>query len=140
MDRALLERHLAHILDQVALLHRRAEPGRIATDPVQLAFVTYTLQTAIQAAIDAAALIVAERRCGAARTHRELFEKLAGDGWLPEESLSLWRRIVAFRNVVVHRYVDVDHEVVAAIARDHLGDLRSFARAIRRRLDGEVGP
>jgi uncharacterized protein YutE (UPF0331/DUF86 family) len=134
MDRALLERHLGHIRDSVALLRERGRIDRLATDPVQLGFVVHTLQTAIQAAIDAAAMIASERRLGAARTNRELFEKLASDGWLAASDVDLWRRIVGFRNIVVHRYLSVEHQVVATIARDHLGDFERFATAIEARL------
>jgi hypothetical protein len=34
MDRALLERHLGHIRDSVALLRERGRIDRLATDPV----------------------------------------------------------------------------------------------------------
>lgn len=35
MDRALVEKHLAHIVEMVERLRRHARPGELATDPVQ---------------------------------------------------------------------------------------------------------
>lgn len=134
MDRELVEKHLTHIVEQVELLRRFGRPERLDQDPVQLGFVAHTLQTAVQAAIDVAAIVVAERRLGEPRSNRQMFEKLASDGWIPTESVDLWKRIVGFRNTVVHRYLDVDPGIVRAIVENHLDDLISFARAVRDRL------
>lgn len=87
MDRELVEKHLTHIVDQVELLRRFGRPERLDEDPVQLGFVAHTLQTAVQAAIDVAVVVVAERRLGEPRSNRQMFEKLASDGWI---RLSRW--------------------------------------------------
>ncbi len=44
------------------------------------------------------------------------------------------RRAIGFRNVLVHGYDAVDLDVVEDIIRSRLGDLRTFAAVIRRRL------
>lgn len=133
MDRTLLEKQLVHIAESVALLRRLVVIERLETDPVQLGFATYTLQTAVQAAIDVAAMIVADRKLGEPRTNKEMFAKLAGDGWIPVEAVDLWKRIVSFRNVVVHRYLAVDVRVVRQILEHHLDDLLEFVRSVRAR-------
>jgi uncharacterized protein YutE (UPF0331/DUF86 family) len=134
MDRALIEKHLAHVTASVELVRRHAKPEQLLVDPVQFGFVVHTLQTAVQAAIDAAAIVVSERKLGEPATNRDLFGKLAQDGWLDEAHAMLWSRIVAFRNIVVHRYLQVDPQIVRAIAVGHLDDLLDFVRSIRRRL------
>ena len=35
-----------------------------------------------------------------------------------------------FRNLLVHKYWDVDYARVYDVLREHLGDLREFVRAI----------
>jgi len=137
MDTSLVEKHLAHVASSVDLLRRLGQPDRLASDPVQFGFVVHTLQTAVQSAIDVAAIIASERKLGEPDTNRQLFEKLAQDGWLGAENTDVWSRIVAFRNIVVHRYLQVDPRVVRAILTDHLDDLLTFVSSIRRRL-GEV--
>lgn len=99
-----------------------------------MGFVIHTLQTAIQAAIDVAAIVVAERHLGEPANYRDLFAKLAGDGWIAGTDTEVWRRIVGFRNTVVHRYLDVDPMIVKAIVESHLDDLLGFARMIREKL------
>lgn len=134
MDARLVERHLSHIATHVELLRRHGKPDQITTDPVQFGFVVHTLQTAIQAAIDVAAIVVSERHLGEPETNREMFVKLAGDGWLETADADLWSHIVSFRNIVVHRYLQVDAKVVRGIVDDHLQDLLRFVTAVRARL------
>jgi uncharacterized protein YutE (UPF0331/DUF86 family) len=64
MDRTIVEKHLAHIVECVDLLRRLGKPGEVHRDPTQFGFVVHTLQTAVQAAIDAASIIMSERRLG----------------------------------------------------------------------------
>lgn len=133
-DRSLIDKRLAHIVEAVESLRLLARPESVESDPVQRGFVEHTLQTAIQAMIDVAAALVSELRLGEPRTHTELFDRLATAGWLPESQARTCRKIVAFRNVVVHRYLDVDPAIVRAILESHLGDLTEFVRTIRSRL------
>jgi uncharacterized protein YutE (UPF0331/DUF86 family) len=42
----------------------------------------------------------------------------------------LWRRVIGFRNVIVHDYLDVDRAIMYDIVRNRLGDLRELQRAI----------
>ncbi len=118
MDAALIEKHLAHVVSNVELLRRHGQMDRLDADSVQFGFVVHTLQTAVQSAIDVAAILVSERSLGEPGTNREMFTKLAQDGWITTADADLWRRIVAFRNIVVHRYLQVDVAVVRKIAAD----------------------
>lgn len=50
-DRQLIEKRLAWIESSLERLRHHARPDAIESDPLQLAFVEHTLQTAIHAAI-----------------------------------------------------------------------------------------
>ena len=134
MDPLVVEKHLIHIVETVDLLRKRARPAALASDPAELYFVVYALQTAVQAAIDVAAIIVSWRRLGEPRTNRELFQKMAQDGWIRAEDVVIWNGIVAFRNIVVHRYLQVDPAVVGTIVEQRLDDLLGFVRQVRDRM------
>ena len=41
-----------------------------------------------------------------------------------------WRRIVAFRNILVHAYTDIDHRIVWDIIQTWLGTLREKVKEI----------
>jgi uncharacterized protein YutE (UPF0331/DUF86 family) len=134
MDKVLIEKHLVFLGEAVAALKQHGKPASLATDPVQFGFVVHSLQTAVQAAIDVAAMIVSARKLGEPTTNREMFEKLATDGWVTPSESAVWIRIVSFRNIVVHRYLQVDVRVVRSIVENHLEDLLGFARSVRDRL------
>lgn len=57
-------------------------------------------------------MIVSLRRLGEPRTNREIFRKLAQDGWITVTDGEAWWGIVSLRNIVVHRYLDVDPIIV----------------------------
>ncbi|MCS7065544.1 MAG: DUF86 domain-containing protein, partial [Fimbriimonadales bacterium] len=63
-------------------------------------------------------------------SYPECFE-LLGEAQITDESLTdNLRRMARFRNLLVHRYWDVDDHQVLQIARTHLVDLERFLQAI----------
>jgi uncharacterized protein YutE (UPF0331/DUF86 family) len=65
-------------------------------------------------------------------SYPECFE-LLGEAQMIEASLAEnLRRMARFRNLIVHRYWDVDDQRVLEIARTQLGDLEQFLAAIGR--------
>lgn len=131
---ALVEKKLARILQSVQELRSMADPATLGQDLRTERFVLYTLQTAIQAALDVASHVVSDDRLGEPRTNAELFILLQRAGWVPLELLPHLRAMVGFRNVVVHGYDDVDLSIVREILTHHLSDLERFVEAVRARL------
>ena len=84
-DSGIVAKKLAYIETCVRELRTLARPEAIQEDIREQRFVAYTLQTAIQAALDVAAHIVADERLGEPRTNRALFEILVRHGWIPLE-------------------------------------------------------
>jgi uncharacterized protein YutE (UPF0331/DUF86 family) len=133
-DAALLAKRLALIETCVTQLRTLARPDAIRHDLREQRFVEHTLQIAIQAALDVASHVVSDRRLGEPRTIRELFDLLARDGWIPGPLAESLRRMVGFRNILVHGYDDVDLAVVQDVVVNHLDDLLAFVEAIRGRV------
>ncbi len=132
-DDALIQKRLAFITDCVAEIRQLGRAEELLADKVQRRFVEHTLQIAIQAMIDVAFAIAAEHNLGEPEGNRHVFDELAAAGWITEPMAGLCRRMVAFRNVVVHRYLQVDPRIVQSIVERDLEDLLSFVRAIRDR-------
>ena len=133
-DAPLVKKKLAQIDTCVEELRRLANPGEIDRDIRERRFVEHTLQLAIQAALDVASHVASDERLGEPRTNRELFELLERAGWIATPLAASLRNMAGFRNILVHGYDDVDLGVVRDILERHLGDLTSFASAIRDRL------
>ncbi len=133
-DRELIRKRLAYVVTCVEDLRRHAEPERIEVDPVQRRFIEHTLQLAIQSMLDVASSIVSSERLGEPKTNHELFDLLAQGGWIPLGRVERYRHIVGFRNVLVHRYLDVDAAIVREVAVEHLEDLLAFVAGLRDKL------
>jgi uncharacterized protein YutE (UPF0331/DUF86 family) len=85
-----------------------------------------TLQMAIESCLDIANHVVADSKLRIPSTYAETFDVLTEAGLLnPSMQLSM-RRMVGFRNIVVHEYARVDADHVVRILHEHLGDLAAF--------------
>jgi uncharacterized protein YutE (UPF0331/DUF86 family) len=133
-DKELIAKKLALIETCVEQLRRLARPAAIATDVREERFVEHTLQIAVQAALDVASHIVSDERLGEPRTNRELFDLLERSAWVAPGLAATMRRMVGFRNILVHGYEIVDVRVVIEIVEHGLDDLLAFVAAIRARL------
>lgn len=127
---------LARVTARLEVLdgYAATDPEELLADRVRLGDLKYTFQTAIEACIDAAHHLVADRGLGVPDTNAEAFRSLAKAGILDHDLGLRMAGSVGFRNVLVHGYADVDdRQVVANLAeRDAL---RSFVAAMTRLLD-----
>jgi uncharacterized protein YutE (UPF0331/DUF86 family) len=129
----LIEKRLAFIVDCVAEVRQLGRIDQLRTDKVQERFVEHTLQIAIQAMLDVAYAIASDHNLGEPADHRQVFDRLAAAGWITPALAALCRRMVAFRNIVVHRYLQVDVAILQRIVERDLDDLLGFARSLRDR-------
>lgn len=132
----LVHKRLAFIADCVAEIRKLGRVDLLASDKVQERFVEHTLQIAIQAMLDVAYAIASDNNLGEPSDHRQVFDRLAAAGWITDAQCALCRRMVAFRNVVVHRYLQVDVTILQRIVERDLEDLLGFVRSIRDRVGG----
>jgi uncharacterized protein YutE (UPF0331/DUF86 family) len=130
-DADLVEKKLAFILTCVAQLRANAKPRAIASDIVQRRFIEHTLQLAIQAIIDVASHIASDDRLGEPATNHALLDLLHGAGWIDDSQRTALRKMIGFRNVLVHEYVEVDLAIVQDVVEHRLDDLERFVDAIR---------
>jgi len=92
------------------------------------------LLRACETAIDLAMHAVRVRTLGAPQSSRDAFAMLVAAGLLEPDLGDTMQRMVGFRNVAVHRYRDLEVDVLHAIVRDHLADLEAFASQMVRAL------
>ena len=92
------------------------------------------LLRACETAIDLAMHAVRVRALGAPQSSRDAFAMLVTAGLLDRTLGDALQRMVGFRNIAVHRYQDLDIDVLHAIVRHQTGDLEAFAAAMVRAL------
>ncbi len=80
------------------------------------------LQIAAQCCIDIGNHIISVKKASFPKGYGEIFVKLYEIGVIDEETSQKMSRIAGFRNILVHDYLKVDHEIVF----DNLQDLDVF--------------
>jgi uncharacterized protein YutE (UPF0331/DUF86 family) len=133
-DPDLVAKKLASIETYVSDLRRLARPAVLDQDVREARFIQHTLQIAIQAALDVASHIVSDEHLGEPRTSAELFDLLHHGKWIERPLAETLRRMIGFRNVLVHGYDEVDLAVVRDVVEHRLDDLLAFVGAVRARM------
>jgi uncharacterized protein YutE (UPF0331/DUF86 family) len=130
--RARLER----LRPLLAMLERMRAAGRATYDEGlerQLA-TQHALQLAIQSCIDVGAHLVAELGLPPPSDYRGIFGELAGATVIDSGLADRLGAAAGTRNVLVHAYLEVDHDEIWK-ALDQLDDLRAFAAAALRAVE-----
>ncbi|WP_337288945.1 DUF86 domain-containing protein [Candidatus Methylomirabilis sp.] len=89
-----------------------------------------TLQMAIEACVDIAGHIIADRRLRVPATYAEAFEVMGEAGLLDSTQRDAMVRMSKFRNVIVRDYARVDPAIVVQILRERLEDFTRYKAAV----------
>lgn len=123
VDAERLARLLRRVTEDVGRLRPHAtDVQALLADEVRLDHVKYRFVTAIEACIDAAMHVLATEGYRAPDANADAIRELARHGVVDVEVAEAVARAVGFRNVLVHRYAEVDDTRVA----DHLAGLDLF--------------
>ena len=133
VDRDLVLRRLALLdsyLGQLAA-YRGIDRDAYAADWKTQRIVERTLHLAIEACMDVADHIVADRRLRVPETGAESFEILAEAGLLPARLGAALASMVGFRNILVHVYARIDPDVVVRVLGHDLADIEQFRQSVQ---------
>jgi uncharacterized protein YutE (UPF0331/DUF86 family) len=135
VDAEVLRLRLRELDRRVTALReaRAAGRDRFFDDALLRAAVERHLQLALQAAIDAAAHVVAEQYPESPSTYREVFDILARHGVLEPDLATRLGRAAGLRNLLVHGYLEVDPARIWE-SLDELDDLVALAERLARFL------
>ena len=134
VDHDLLRRKLSELAEYVTQVsdYRDLTVERYRADWRTQRIVERTLQMAIEACLDIASHVVADRSLHAPATYAETFEVLVQAGLMSPGLGDAMVKMTGFRNVIVHEYAAIDAEIVIRVLRDRLEDFRQFeAEALR---------
>ena len=132
VDRDLILRKLADIDTYVRQLGEFRGLGvqEYRSDWKVQRIVDRTLQIAIEACVDVASHVIADRGFRVPATYAETFEVLGEQGLLPTELVGRMTRMAAFRNILVHEYTRVDPVRVIGVLKEQFDDFEAFRTAI----------
>ena len=134
VDRDLVLRKLGDLetyMNQLAA-YRNLDPTAYGQDWKTQRIVERTLHLTIEACMDIADHIVADRRLRVPETGGETFEILAEADILPRDLGAELARMVGFRNILVHDYARLDPAIVLRVLHTDLQDVERFRTAILR--------
>ncbi len=126
---ARVRRFVADLRDFAAI----SEAGFLENRERQYA-VLHALQLAIEGCLDIATHICAADDLGAPSSYAEAIDLLQGAAILDAGLANDVRRMVRFRNRIVHLYAEMDLKTVYGLLRDRLGDFDRFLAAVERYL------
>ncbi len=135
IDADRLQAKLDDIAGRVTQLRETRAAGRAAflSDRVLVDATVRRLQTAIEAAIDAALHVIVRENLGKPRDHGDAFRLLVQARVLSNDVLPRLLAMVRFRHLAVHLYAEVDDDAVWAIVDDDLADLDGLVAALSER-------
>jgi uncharacterized protein YutE (UPF0331/DUF86 family) len=129
VDRSVFDLRLAKLeqllenLEQLAVIER----SDFLADPAVQAQAERWLHLAAECALDLANHLIADRGWRTPTTNRESFQVLAEQRALPNDLAERMEGWAGFRNILVHLYLEIDHDTVFDILTRDLDELRSYA-------------
>lgn len=86
----------------------------------------HRLQTSIQALLDIGSYIIASLGLKTPETSAEIIELLTEEGYIPQERIGTYIKMVQFRNRIVHLYNHIDVEILYDILQHETGDIKEL--------------
>lgn len=136
VDTALVRKLLADLRERKGILEQRRikDFKTFVSDSFLHNAVQHILEVMIEICIDTGNHIIADEGWPTPSSSREIFEILEQHGVISKKTMKLAKRMVGFRNIIVHMYEKVDLEEVYTIYRKHLKDFEIFEVEIERFL------
>jgi len=103
-------------------------------DPEHFGSAERFMQLAIESVNDMASRIVAENDWGSVNAARDLPKIFLHQGLINDGLEHRWERMIGFRNILVHDYLEVNRKLVYEVLQNDLSDLRALEKMFARFL------
>ena len=127
-----ITRHLELLrlyLERLAELQQHSREALKSDWHVQ-SMVERNLQLAIEAVVSIAEQVIASLSLPTPESSRAALSTLADASVLTHDLAQALQQAVGFRNIIVHRYMDIDYDLVYEALQSDLGDLAAFLATI----------
>lgn len=95
------------------------------------------LQLALECTLDVGEMIISKEGFRKPERYREVIEILGEEGILPREFAERFSPSMGFRNILVHRYAEVDLDELYRHLQDDLKDFDTFAKCVAKYVEGK---
>jgi uncharacterized protein YutE (UPF0331/DUF86 family) len=136
VDRELLKRRLDRLEEYLSILERLRSYSyeEFVANPERYGSAERFLQLSIELLNDLGNHVIADERLGAVESAADVPRLLAKHRILSDDLADRWVRMIGFRNVLVHEYLDIDREIVHENLKERLGDFRELSQAFAQLL------
>lgn len=127
----VIRRRLEKLEELIEILEsiRRYDREAFKADPEHYGSAERFLQLALESVNDVASHVAAARGLGPVEASRDLPKVFAQEGVVDPDLARRWTRMIGFRNILVHNYLEIDRDIVYDVLQDNLGDFRELAEA-----------
>ena len=142
IDRPVVARGIAAVHDAAARIREvlPADPEGLAADRTRREVVVLNLFVAVQECLSLATHWLADAGRRVPATYAEVFRALADHHVIDPGLASRMAAAAGLRNLIAHRYGDLDWERVHDIGSHHLSDLLAFCESLQRSMPEEAEP
>jgi uncharacterized protein YutE (UPF0331/DUF86 family) len=126
----VIRRRLNKLDEYLSILNRlqRYSLAEFKADPERYGSAERFLQLSIEVVNDLGSHVIAEQRLGMIESYSDIPNLLADSGYLDEILHDKWIRIIGFRNILVHEYLELNRDIVHDVLQNRLGDLDELRR------------
>jgi len=132
IDKEKIKQRFSEINESLQEIQRLASLGdkEFWSKKENIAAVKYYLLQAIESVGGICVHIAAKKFNKGVSAFGECFEILGKEGFLTEDLVSQLRKMVKFRNKLMHRYWEIDDKNILEYSRKDLNDFQDFIKAV----------
>ena len=126
----VVRRRLEQLGEYLTILerYRRYDLEAFLADPERYGSAERFLQLAIEATLDMGSHVIADDNLGSVERSRDIPRRFREHGRITDDVEQRWIRMIGFRNILVHQYLEVDRAVVHDVVCNRLQDLAEIRR------------
>lgn len=127
----VVRRRLDKLDEYLRILERLRDTtarDEMLADPVRYGAAERYLQLAVEAVMDIGSQIIAEGGLGTVEQGRDIPGRFREHGYIDADMQDRWVKMIGFRNILVHDYLEVNKDIVYSVLQERLVDFRGMAR------------
>ena len=124
----VIRKRLEKLENYLAILRgmRETPVEEFVANPEKYGSAERFLQLAIEVINDIGSHLVVDLGLGSVDWYRDVPERLCDAGYIGQDLRERWLRMIGFRNILVHDYLDIDRQEVYQVLQEDLADLERF--------------
>lgn len=132
VDQRILKKKIIQVNESMQMItgYLNFSYEEFINDKVAQNVIEYNLFIIINQIIDMANLIVVDNGYGSIEILSDGFTLLNKKGYISNKDLDTYVKMVGFRNIIAHQYIDLNKDIVYEVLKHKLNDLIKFIKMV----------